>query len=61
VILKTCFTKSHPITICVIPACAAGADIRTNYNLQDAAILNVIRACDSATAPSPKRPSSPRS
>jgi hypothetical protein len=29
---------------------AAGADIRTNYNLQDAAILNVIRACDTAIA-----------
>jgi uncharacterized protein YutE (UPF0331/DUF86 family) len=27
---------------------AAGAEIRTNYNLQDAAILNVIRACDTA-------------
>ncbi|MGA7538028.1 MAG: DUF86 domain-containing protein [Steroidobacteraceae bacterium] len=26
----------------------AGADFRTSYNLQDAAILNVIRACDSA-------------
>jgi uncharacterized protein YutE (UPF0331/DUF86 family) len=27
---------------------AAGAEIRTSYNLQDAAILNVIRACDTA-------------
>jgi uncharacterized protein YutE (UPF0331/DUF86 family) len=27
---------------------AAGAAIRTNYNLQDAAILNVIRACNVA-------------
>ena len=27
---------------------AAGSEIRTNYNLQDAAILNVIRACDTA-------------
>ncbi len=27
---------------------AAGTEFRTNYNLQDAAILNVIRACDSA-------------
>jgi uncharacterized protein YutE (UPF0331/DUF86 family) len=27
---------------------AAGAEIRTNYNLQDASILNVIRACDTA-------------
>jgi uncharacterized protein YutE (UPF0331/DUF86 family) len=27
---------------------AAGPAIRTNYNLQDAAILNVIRACDVA-------------
>jgi uncharacterized protein YutE (UPF0331/DUF86 family) len=27
---------------------AAGAEIRTNYNLQDAAILNVIRACEVA-------------
>jgi uncharacterized protein YutE (UPF0331/DUF86 family) len=27
---------------------SAGAEIRTNYNLQDAAILNVIRACDAA-------------
>jgi uncharacterized protein YutE (UPF0331/DUF86 family) len=26
----------------------AGADFRTSYNLQDAAILNVIRACDTA-------------
>lgn len=26
----------------------AGAGFRTNYNLQDAAVLNVIRACDSA-------------
>lgn len=26
----------------------AGADFRTNYNLQDAALLNVIRACDTA-------------
>ena len=26
----------------------AGADFRTSYNLQDAAILNVIRACDAA-------------
>lgn len=26
----------------------AGASFRTNYNLQDAAVLNVIRACDSA-------------
>jgi len=25
---------------------AAGAEFRTNYNLQDAAVLNVIRACD---------------
>ena len=24
----------------------AGAGFRTNYNLQDAAVLNVIRACD---------------
>lgn len=24
----------------------AGADFRTSYNLQDAAVLNVIRACD---------------
>ncbi len=27
---------------------AAGAEVRTNYNLQDAAILNIIRACDTA-------------
>lgn len=27
---------------------SAGAEVRTNYNLQDAAILNVIRACDAA-------------
>jgi uncharacterized protein YutE (UPF0331/DUF86 family) len=27
---------------------AAGPGVRTNYNLQDAAILNVIRACDAA-------------
>ncbi len=27
---------------------AAGPGIRTDYNLQDAAILNVIRACDTA-------------
>lgn len=27
---------------------AAGADFRTSYNLQDAAVLNVIRACDTA-------------
>jgi uncharacterized protein YutE (UPF0331/DUF86 family) len=27
---------------------AAGAKIRTDYNMQDAAILNVIRACDTA-------------
>jgi uncharacterized protein YutE (UPF0331/DUF86 family) len=27
---------------------AAGPDFRTNYNLQDAAILSVIRACDTA-------------
>ena len=27
---------------------AAGPGMRTNYNLQDAAILNVIRACDAA-------------
>ena len=26
----------------------AGANFRTNYNLQDAAILNVVRACDTA-------------
>jgi len=26
----------------------AGADFRTSYNLQDAAVLNVIRACDTA-------------
>ncbi len=26
----------------------AGADFRANYNLQDAALLNVIRACDTA-------------
>lgn len=26
----------------------AGANFRTSYNLQDAAILNVIRACDTA-------------
>lgn len=26
----------------------AGRDFRTNYNLQDAAVLNVIRACDTA-------------
>lgn len=26
----------------------AGASFRTNYNLQDAAVLNVIRACDGA-------------
>jgi uncharacterized protein YutE (UPF0331/DUF86 family) len=26
----------------------AGPGVRTNYNLQDAAILNVIRACDAA-------------
>lgn len=26
----------------------AGADFRTRYNLQDAAVLNVIRACDAA-------------
>jgi uncharacterized protein YutE (UPF0331/DUF86 family) len=37
---------------CVVRAreayAAAGAEVRTNYNLQDAAILNVIRACDVA-------------
>ena len=27
---------------------AAGAEVRSNFNLQDAAILNVIRACDVA-------------
>jgi uncharacterized protein YutE (UPF0331/DUF86 family) len=27
---------------------SAGPGVRTNYNLQDAAILNVIRACDVA-------------
>jgi uncharacterized protein YutE (UPF0331/DUF86 family) len=27
---------------------AAGPGVRTNYNLQDAAILNVIRVCDAA-------------
>jgi uncharacterized protein YutE (UPF0331/DUF86 family) len=27
---------------------AAGTEVRTNYNLQDAAVLNVIRACDAA-------------
>lgn len=27
---------------------AAGAEFRTSYNLQDAAVLNVIRACDTA-------------
>jgi uncharacterized protein YutE (UPF0331/DUF86 family) len=27
---------------------AAGPEFRSNYNLQDAAILNVIRACDAA-------------
>jgi len=27
---------------------AAGTEFRSNYNLQDAAILNVIRACDAA-------------
>jgi len=26
----------------------AGSEFRTNYNLQDAAILNVIRACDTS-------------
>lgn len=26
----------------------AGADFRTNYNLQDAAVLNIIRGCDTA-------------
>jgi uncharacterized protein YutE (UPF0331/DUF86 family) len=26
----------------------AGVEFRTNYNLQDAAILNVIRACDTS-------------
>lgn len=26
----------------------AGVDFRTSYNLQDAAVLNVIRACDTA-------------
>ena len=26
----------------------AGPEFRTNYNLQDAAVLNVIRACDTA-------------
>lgn len=26
----------------------AGTDFRTNYNLQDAAVLNVVRACDTA-------------
>ncbi|HET9108442.1 MAG TPA: DUF86 domain-containing protein [Steroidobacteraceae bacterium] len=26
----------------------AGAEFRTNYNLQDAALLNLIRACDTA-------------
>lgn len=26
----------------------AGADFRTSYNLQDAALLNIIRACDTA-------------
>jgi uncharacterized protein YutE (UPF0331/DUF86 family) len=26
----------------------AGANFRTSYNLQDAAILNVVRACDTA-------------
>jgi uncharacterized protein YutE (UPF0331/DUF86 family) len=26
----------------------AGANFRTNYNLQDAAILNIVRACDTA-------------
>lgn len=26
----------------------AGANFRTSYNLQDAAVLNVIRACDTA-------------
>lgn len=26
----------------------AGADFRTSYNLQDAAVLNVIRACDTS-------------
>jgi len=26
----------------------AGADFRMNYNLQDAAVLNIIRACDTA-------------
>lgn len=28
---------------------AAGENFRTHYNLQDAAILDVIRACDAAT------------
>lgn len=27
---------------------AAGAEFRSNYDLQDAAVLNVIRACDTA-------------
>jgi uncharacterized protein YutE (UPF0331/DUF86 family) len=27
---------------------SAGTEFRTNYNLQDAAILNVIRACDTS-------------
>lgn len=26
----------------------AGTDFRTSYNLQDAAVLNIIRACDTA-------------
>jgi uncharacterized protein YutE (UPF0331/DUF86 family) len=26
----------------------AGAEFRTSYNLQDAAVLNIIRACDTA-------------
>jgi len=37
---------------CVVRAreayAAAGPGVRTDYNLQDAAILNVIRACDAA-------------
>ena len=28
---------------------AAGADIRTSYTLQDVAVLNVIRACNSSS------------
>jgi hypothetical protein len=35
---------------------AAGAEIRTNYNLQDAAILNVIRATSESWPLNPHAP-----